>query len=251
MLRLSRQLDYGKPAPPFELPDVEGRLRTLGNFAESPALLVAFICNHCPFVLHVLDEFIAFAREYQPKGLQVVAISSNWPDDFPEDDYPHMQKLAAEKDFPFPYLHDETQDVALAYNAICTPDFFLYDQDRLLYYAGQFDASRPKINRPPVPGLPPLRTDLPVTGEDMRRAVDALLGGQPAPQPQQTQTHHPGGGVLRPQRGGVLAGVERLPRLPRHRLLLVPRPQQHTPREQQLGVRVLGLLLRPGTLQGG
>lgn len=170
MLRLSRQLDYGKPAPPFELPDVEGRLRTLGNFAESPALLVAFICNHCPFVLHVLDEFIAFAREYQPKGLQVVAISSNWPDDFPEDDYPHMQKLAAEKDFPFPYLHDETQDVALAYNAICTPDFFLYDQERLLYYAGQFDASRPKINRPPVPGLPPLRTDLPVTGEDMRRA---------------------------------------------------------------------------------
>lgn len=189
MLRLSRQLDYGKPAPAFELPDVTGRLRRLEEFADSPALLVAFICNHCPFVLHVLDAFIDFAREYQAKGLQVVAISSNWPDDFPEDDYPHMQQLAAEKAFPFPYLHDQAQDVALAYNAICTPDFFLYDQSRLLYYAGQFDPSRPKINRPPVPGLPPLRTDLPVTGEDMRRAVDALLAGQPAPQPQ-----HPSAG---------------------------------------------------------
>lgn len=189
MLRLSRQLDYGKPAPDFRLPDVEGHLRSLGDYAESPALLVAFICNHCPFVLHVLDEFIEFAREYQPKGLQVVAISSNWPDDFPEDDYSHMQKLAAEKQFPFPYLHDETQDVALAYNAICTPDFFLYDGQRRLTYAGQFDASRPKINRPPVPGLPPLRHDLPVTGEDLRGAVDALLAGLPAPQPQ-----HPSAG---------------------------------------------------------
>lgn len=184
MLRLSRQLDYGKPAADFALPDTAGQVRTLGEFAESPALLVAFICNHCPFVLHLIDEFVSFAREYQPRGLQVVAISSNWPDDFPEDDYAHMQAFARDQALPFPYLHDESQDVALAYNAICTPDFFLYDQDRRLYYAGQFDASRPKINRPPVPGLPPLRTDLPVTGEDLRRAVDAVLAGQPAPQPQ-------------------------------------------------------------------
>lgn len=185
MLRLSRQIEYGQPAPGFALPDTDGRIRTLDEFAAAPALLVAFICNHCPFVLHVLDEFIAFAREYGPKGLQVLAISSNWPDEFPEDDYPHMQALAREKDFPFSYLHDESQDVALAYNAICTPDFFLYDGERKLYYSGQFDASRPKIDKPPVPGMPPLRTDLPVTGEDLRRAVDCLLSGQPAPQPQQ------------------------------------------------------------------
>lgn len=184
MLRLSRQLDYGKPASDFALPDTDGRIRHLADFSESPALLVAFICNHCPFVLHVIDEFVRFAREYRERGLQVVAISSNWPDEFPEDDYAHMQAFARERALPFPYLHDESQDVALAYNAICTPDFFLYDGDRRLYYAGQFDTSRPKINRPPVPGLPPLRTDLPVTGEDMRRAVDALLSHQPAPQPQ-------------------------------------------------------------------
>jgi peroxiredoxin len=185
MLRLSRQLDYGKAAPAFSLPDTEGQIRTLDEFAAAPALLVAFICNHCPFVLHVIDGFTEFAREYAAKGLQVVAISSNWPDDFPEDDYPHMQRFARDRDLPFPYLHDESQDVALAYNAICTPDFFLYRTDRTLFYAGQFDSSRPKINRPPVPGLPPLRTDLPVTGQDMRRAVDALLADEPAPLPQQ------------------------------------------------------------------
>jgi peroxiredoxin len=184
MLRMSRQLDYGKVAPHFALPDTEERIRTLEEFSGSPALLVAFICNHCPFVLHLIDHFVEFAREYQPKGLQIVAISSNYPDEFPEDDYEHMKAFAQERSLPFPYLHDDSQDVALAYNAICTPDFFLYDGEQRLYYAGQFDLSRPKINRPPVPGLPPLRTDLPVTGEDMRTAVDALLAGQPAPQPQ-------------------------------------------------------------------
>lgn len=184
MLRLSRQIGSGEPAPGFALPDVSGQVRKLEDF-DAPALLVAFICNHCPFVLHILDGFIDFAREYQPRGLQVVAISSNDPAEFPEDDYAHMQQLAKEKDFPFPYLYDEEQDVALAYNAICTPDFFLLGPDRKLFYAGQFDSSRPRINRPPVPGLPPMRTDVPVTGEDMRRAVDALLAGEPAPQPQQ------------------------------------------------------------------
>ena len=181
MLRLSRQLGYGEPAPSFSLPDVEGQLRNLDEFADSPALLVAFICNHCPFVLHIIDGLSDFAREYQQKGLQVVAISSNYPDEFPEDDFAHMKLFAQERNLPFPYLHDDSQEVALAYQAICTPDFFLYDSNRKLHYAGQFDASRPKINRPPVPGLPPLRTDLPVTGEDMRAAVDALLLGDPAP----------------------------------------------------------------------
>jgi len=184
MLRLSRQLDYGKPAPDFALPDTEGRIRTLAEFADGPGLLVAFICNHCPFVLHIIDHFTGFAREAMANGLQVIAISSNWPDDYPEDDYPHMQAFAKEHALPFPYLHDEAQNVALAYGAICTPDFFLYDRERKLYYAGQYCASRPKIDRPPVPGLPPLRTDLPVTGEDLRAAVDALLTGQPAPSPQ-------------------------------------------------------------------
>jgi peroxiredoxin len=189
MLRLSRQLDYGKPAPDFALPDTDGNIRTLGEFSASPALLIAFICNHCPFVLHVLDHFCDYAREFAPQGLQVVAISSNYPDDYPEDDYPHMQAFAKERALPFPYLHDESQDVALAFGAICTPDFFLYGPDRTLYYAGQFDASRPKIDRPPMPGMPPLRTDLPVTGEDLRAATAALLAGQPAPQPQ-----HPSAG---------------------------------------------------------
>ncbi|WAC23606.1 thioredoxin family protein [Blastomonas sp. SL216] len=183
MLRWSRQLDYGKHAAPFALPDTDGRLRTLEEF-DAPALLVTFICNHCPVVLHVLDGLCQFARDYAPKGLQVVAISSNSPEEFPEDDYPHMKLFAKAHDLPFPYLHDESQNVALAYNAICTPDFFLYGPDRALFYTGQFCASRPRLPHPPVPGAPPQRTDVPVTGEDMRAAVDALLAGQPAPQPQ-------------------------------------------------------------------
>ena len=184
MLKLSRQVDQGKAPPPFALPDTDGAIRTLDEFAAAPALLVAFICNHCPFVLHVLDGFLHFARDYRPRGLQIVAISANDPAEFPEDDAAHMAALAREKDFPFPYLHDESQDVALAFGAVCTPDFFLYGRDRTLAYCGQFDASRPKIDRPPVPGLPPLRTDLPVTGEDMRRAVNAVLAGAPVPEPQ-------------------------------------------------------------------
>jgi peroxiredoxin len=174
----------GEPAPDFALPATDGRTLSLADFSGSPALLVAFICNHCPFVQHLIDGVVDFAREYEPRGLRTVAISSNDPAEFPEDDFAHMKAFAAAHDFPFPYLWDESQDVALAYNAVCTPDFFLYDGDRKLFYAGQFDPSRPKINRPPVPGLPPLRTDLPVTGEDLRRAADALLAGAPAPDPQ-------------------------------------------------------------------
>ena len=189
MLRMSRQLGLGEPAPSFELPDTEGGTKRLGDFDDAPALLVAFICNHCPFVLHIIDHFVEFAREYEQRGLQVVAISSNDPEEFPEDDFEHMKRFARDRKFGFPYLYDADQSVALDYNAICTPDFFLLDGERKLFYAGQFDASRPGINRPPVPGLPPLRTDLPVTGEDMRRAVEALLAGEPAPQPQ-----HPSAG---------------------------------------------------------
>lgn len=184
MLRQSRQVDGGKRAPDFALPDTEGSVRTLAEFDASPALLVAFICNHCPFVIHIADAFAAFARDYAGRGLQVVAISSNDTAEFPEDGPEHMAAFAAQHGFTFPYLYDGDQSVALAYNAICTPDFFLYGPDRTLAYAGQFDSSRPRINRPPVPGLPPLRTDLPVTGEDMRAAVDAVLAGEPVPEPQ-------------------------------------------------------------------
>lgn len=184
MLKLSRQVDIGNPAPDFALPDTDGAIRTLAEFEAAPALLVAFICNHCPFVQHILDGFVDFARDYAAKGLQVVAISSNDPAEFPEDDPAHMRALAEAMDFPFPYLFDADQQIALAYGAACTPDFFLFGRERTLLYAGQFDSSRPKINRPPVPGLPPLRTDLAVTGEDMRRAVDAVLAGEPVPDPQ-------------------------------------------------------------------
>lgn len=184
MLKLSRMMEAGTPAPDFSLPAAQGGMRSLADFADGRALLVAFICNHCPFVLHVLDAFVATAREYQPQGLAVVAISSNDVVEFPEDGFEHMVAFAREHDLPFPYLHDATQQVALAYEAICTPDFFLFDGARRLFYAGQFDSSRPKIDRPPVPGMPPLRTDLPVTGEDLRRAIDAVLAGAPAPQPQ-------------------------------------------------------------------
>ena len=184
MLRMSRQVGLGDNAPDFALADTGGSVRTLDEFADAPALLVAFICNHCPFVLHIIDDFVEFARDYAPRGLQVVALSSNDPAEFPEDDFEHMADFAAARGFTFPYLYDQTQDIALEYGAICTPDFFLYDQNRRLFYAGQYDSSRPVINRPPVPGLPPLRTDLPVTGTDLRQAVDRLLGGEPPPQPQ-------------------------------------------------------------------
>lgn len=184
MLKLSRMMEAGTPAPDFSLSAAQGGTVTLDDFSDGRALLVAFICNHCPFVLHVLDTFVAMAREYQPQGLAVVAISSNDVVEFPEDGFAHMVEFAREHDLPFPYLHDATQQVALAYEAICTPDFFLFDGDRRLFYAGQFDSSRPKIDRPPVPGMPPLRTDLPVTGEDLRRAIEAVLAGEPAPQPQ-------------------------------------------------------------------
>ena len=136
MLRFSRQVDYGEKAPPFALRDTDGHIRTLDEFAGAPALLVAFICNHCPFVLHMFDHFTQFAKEQASRGLQVIAISSNLPDEYPEDDYPHMQAFAKERALPFPYLWDENQDVALAYGAICTPDFFLYDGERRLYYTG-------------------------------------------------------------------------------------------------------------------
>lgn len=182
MLRFSRMLDHGVAMPAFRLPDTRGEQWSNDDLAGGAGAVVAFICNHCPFVLHIIDQFAALAKEYQAREIRFAAISSNDPAEFPEDDFAHMIAFAKKHDFTFPYLHDESQDVALAFNAICTPDFFVFDGENRLYYAGQFDSSRPKINRPPLPGAPPMRTDLAVTGEDLRAALDALLAGRPAPE---------------------------------------------------------------------
>jgi peroxiredoxin len=161
--RESRMLALGTPAPSFALPDaVSGKVVSLETVRDPPALLVAFICNHCPFVKHILDGFAAFAQDYTSRGLAVVAISSNDISAHPEDAPPEMAKVARAKGFTFPYLYDESQDVTLAYQAICTPDFFLFDGSRRLAYRGQFDSSRPG-------------SGVPVTGADLRAAVDAVL----------------------------------------------------------------------------
>jgi len=161
-------LELGTKAPDFALPDPSGKVFGLADFDGKPALLVAFICNHCPYVKHIVDGFAAFAREYGEKGLAVVAISANDAGAYPEDAPPAMANEAQAHGFTFPYLYDESQQVALAYQAICTPDFFLFDADRRLAYRGQFDDSRPK-------------GDAPVTGASLRGAVDALLAGRPVP----------------------------------------------------------------------
>jgi len=168
----SRMLPLGTAAVPFALPDtVTGRVVTLEDFATAPLLLVVFTCNHCPFVKHILDGFVAFAREFGPRGVAVVAISPNDVTSQPDDAPAEMARIARMKGFTFPYLYDESQEVAKAYQAVCTPDFFLFDRERRLAYRGQFDASRPGG-----------RTA--VTGADLRAACEALLGGKPATQDQ-------------------------------------------------------------------
>jgi peroxiredoxin len=169
MAMQSTMLALGTAAPPFRLTDTaSGKTISLEDLAGSPALLVAFLCNHCPYVKHILNGFVSFAAEYGPRGLGVVAISSNDITTHPADSPTEMAKLAREKSFTFPYLYDESQAVARAYVAACTPDFFLFDGDRRLVYRGQFDGSRP--------GSPQ-----PVTGADMRAAADAVLAGKPVP----------------------------------------------------------------------
>lgn len=164
----SRMPALGLPAADFALPDSEGRLVRRDDFAASPALLVVFWCNHCPFVKHIQDVFVAFAREYQNRGLAIVAINANDAAAYPDDSPARMKDNARLHGYSFPYLHDETQAVARAYEAACTPDFFLYDKARRLAYRGQFDGSRPG-------------NGVPVTGADLRRAADAVLAGSPAP----------------------------------------------------------------------
>jgi len=161
-------LPLGAAAPGFELPDADGRVHRLADFEGAPALLVAFICNHCPFVRHVRAGFATLAAEYQQRGAAVVAIASNDASAYPDDGPEGMKAEAREAGYGFPYLYDESQEVAKAYGAACTPDFFLFDRERRLFYRGQMDASRPG-------------NGVPVTGEDLRRALDAALAGGAAP----------------------------------------------------------------------
>ena len=165
----SRMPPLGESAPHFALRDtLSGRQVALEDFASSPVLLVAFICNHCPYVKHVLDGFITFAADFGARGLAVVAISSNDVVAYPEDAPEAMARLATRQGFTFPYLYDESQAVAKAYQVVCTPDFFAYDRVRRLAYRGQFDGSRPG-------------SKVPVTGADLRAACEALLHGRAAP----------------------------------------------------------------------
>lgn len=162
----STMLALGTPAPDFRLPDYKGKEVGRDDFGDAKALLVAFICHHCPFVKHVRAEFARFAREYGPRGLGIVAIAPNDIEAYPQDGPEGMEAEAREAGYAFPYLFDGTQSVAKAYRAACTPDFFLFDRDRRLVYRGQFDGSRPG-NR------------VPVTGADLRAACDAVLSGRP------------------------------------------------------------------------
>ncbi len=161
----SRMTPLGAPAPDFRLPDTAGKVISRDDFTSAPALLVVFMCNHCPYVKHVAAGMAQLARDYQARGVGVVGINSNdfaaYPDDAPD-------KMAEEvrlRAYTFPYLVDETQEVARAYGAACTPDFFLFDKDRKLVYRGQMDSSRPGNN-------------VPVTGADLRAALDAVLSGK-------------------------------------------------------------------------
>ncbi|MBW3628659.1 MAG: thioredoxin family protein [Gemmatimonadetes bacterium] len=158
-------LALGTTAPQFSLPNLDGQTVCIDDFWASKALLVMFICSHCPYVRHLRAEIAQLARDYQPRGLATVAIASNDVEQYPQDGPAGMQQERDEAGYIFPYLLDETQSVAKAYRAACTPDFFLFDEQRGLVYRGQFDDSRPG-------------TDVPVTGNDLRGALDALLEGR-------------------------------------------------------------------------
>jgi peroxiredoxin len=161
----STMLELGTTMPSFELPDVDGVPVSPGQFQNAPGLLVVFICPHCPFVKHIRSGFAQFAREYQQKGLPIIAINSNDTVTFPDDSREGMKKEIAKAGYTFPYLVDESQDVAKAFHAACTPDFFLFNRDRRLVYRRQFDDSRPA-------------NQVPTSGSDLRAAADAVLEGR-------------------------------------------------------------------------
>lgn len=162
----STMLALGTQAPAFALPDTDGRTVSLADFSDVPALLVMFICNHCPYVKHVQHELARIGRDYGPRGVGIVAISSNDAAAYPDDGPDLMRAERARVGYPFPYLYDETQEVAKAYRAACTPDFFLFDRQRRLAYRGQLDDSRPK-------------NTVAVSGRDLRAALETVLAGRP------------------------------------------------------------------------
>ncbi len=158
----------GTTCPDFTLPDPRGGRAERDGIMGDRGLLVMFLCNHCPFVVHVADELAAIGRDYADSGVGIVAISSNDADTYPDDAPGKMAEEAQERGYLFPYLYDETQNAARSFDAACTPDFFLYDAEGLLVYRGQLDDSRPG-------------NDAPVTGADLRSAMDALAAGKPIP----------------------------------------------------------------------
>ena len=170
-------LELGTEAPGFKLPDtVSGKEISLNDIASDKATVVMFLCNHCPYVIHVNPEIVRVVRDYQPKGVSFVGISANDVENYPQDGPDKMKEHAAEVGYNFPYLYDETQEVARAYDAACTPDFYVFDGDRKLVYRGRIDSSRPK-------------NDDPLTGRDLRAALDAVLAGEPV-----TEKQYPSGG---------------------------------------------------------
>jgi peroxiredoxin len=171
VLTPSTMLDLGTRAPDFSLPDVHGRKVSLADFASAKVLVVLFICNHCPYVKHIRRGLAQVAHDYRPRGVAFVAINSNDVEQYPDDSPPNMAAEAEQFGYEFPYLFDESQAVAKAYRAACTPDIYVFDENRVLAYRGQFDDSRPG-------------KDLPVTGADLRAAIDALLAGTPVSEDQ-------------------------------------------------------------------
>lgn len=167
----STMIPLGTPAPDFSLVNIDGRIVARDDFRDAPALLVIFMCNHCPYVKHVGDALAQLAAEYQQRDVAIVGINSNDASGYPQDSPEQMIHEAEARGYTFPYLYDETQEVAKAYRAACTPDFFVFDADRRLAYRGQMDDSRPD-------------SGIPVTGADLRAALDAVLTGDRVPEPQ-------------------------------------------------------------------
>lgn len=165
VLTPSTMLPLGTLAPDFSLPDSSGKTVSLSDFSEAPALLIVFMCNHCPYVIHLKKDLAELAREYAQRGVATIAINANDLENYPQDG---PEKMAEDKEkfgYPFPYLMDESQETAKAYRAACTPDFYVFDKDRRLAYRGQFDDSRPGNEKP-------------ITGRDIRTALDAVLEGR-------------------------------------------------------------------------
>jgi peroxiredoxin len=162
----STMLPLGTAAPDFQLPDTNGKIVSLADFKNAPALLVIFMCNHCPYVIHIRPGLAQLAHDYVAKNVAVVGINSNDAKNYPDDSPAKMKSEVKNAGYIFPYLFDETQAVAKSYRAACTPDFFLFDRGRRLVYRGQFDGSRPG-------------NGIPVTGKDLRAAIDAVLAGKP------------------------------------------------------------------------